>query len=698
MERNDGSSSPVIINDTAKSAGCDHHDPASSTDDIFQGCTSCPCSHPVMCSGNNEEGASGAVSQCVNHAPCIHPSGSGYSLQGPIGHCSEVSEAGDRGARFTQSVIHTTHTDRKNRTSFSSDNVVSCTNTSAVNPCEESRHRGGGATGSTVHLDKNTSTAPTSEACQVDRSPTTTSSDSSSHMTSDLPEVSSDDEAFITEPLPPRSDPGPPVPATHSRNTFECGRRQSAPSQLVQDRGGSESELQSRRPGIVEYFSSRKQRSVSQSVPGWKLFGKVPPRQSPSKQAQIIQQSTAVSLCSPDLQDPGEFEARQVTAHSSPTHHASEQQSRRKVEFEPLSTTALILEDRPPNLPAKSAEETQRHRQQYEQMVAGAKRRELKEAQRRQQQMKERFRQEEVISNATLVWNQHILPHWDTTKSSRRAQELWWGGLPPSVRGRIWSLAIGNELNITAELYEIFLSRAKEKWTSLSDTEDGASLAEPSVELITQDISRTFPSLCVFQKGGPYHNLLRNILGAYTCYRPDVGYVQGMSSIAAVLILNMGEAEAFISFSNLINRPCQLAFYRVDHQLMCRYFRTFQVFLEETLPRLFLHFQSLGLSPDLYLMDWILSLYTKPLPLDVACRVWDLYFRDGEEFLFRAALGILRLFQDVLLHMDLISVAQFLSRPPGEELLSDRLFSCILATPLLSGNRKWSQVLSSCSC
>lgn len=28
--------------------------------------------------------------------------------------------------------------------------------------------------------------------------------------------------------------------------------------------------------------------------------------------------------------------------------------------------------------------------------------------------MKERIRQEEVISNATLVWNQLILPQWDT--------------------------------------------------------------------------------------------------------------------------------------------------------------------------------------------------------------------------------------------------------------------------------------------
>lgn len=74
---------------------------------------------------------------------------------------------------------------------------------------------------------------------------------------------------------------------------------------------------------------------------------------------------------------------------------------------------------------------------------------------------------------------------------------------------------------------------------------------EASLELIKLDISRTFPSLCIFQQvgciavsgvlyhllttvslslgvyfqGGPYHDVLHSILGAYTCYRPDVGYV-----------------------------------------------------------------------------------------------------------------------------------------------------------------------------
>ncbi|KAG7330641.1 hypothetical protein KOW79_006863 [Hemibagrus wyckioides] len=387
---------------------------------------------------------------------------------------------------------------------------------------------------------------------------------------------------------------------------------------------------------------------------------------------------------------------------------ASPKQSVRKhLEFEPLSTTALILEHRPANLPAKPAEEAQKHKQQYEEMVAQAKKREMKEAQKRRRQLEERVRLEESIGNAAHTWSQEILPNWNSMRSSKRVRDLWWQGIPPSVRGRVWSLAIGNELNITHELYDICLARAKEKWSasppSISATENDAGDAglshadrEASLELIKLDISRTFPSLCIFQQGGPYHDVLHSILGAYTCYRPDVGYVQGMSFIAAVLILNMNTADAFIAFANLLNKPCQMAFYRVDHSLMLTYFAAFEVFFEENLPKLFAHFKSNSLTPDIYLIDWIFTLYSKSLPLDVACRVWDVFCRDGEEFLFRTALGILRFYGDVLTHMDFIHMAQFLTRLPEQistHTQSHTLFSCIGSINMSCRNRTWTQVL-----
>lgn len=489
-------------------------------------------------------------------------------------------------------------------------------------------------------------------------------------------------------------------PGGFYRNTIESNRRQSAPEKwpdvdAMEIALSSEARGLSRRHGIAEFFTrglfSRKpkepkpQSTITPSTPGWKLFGKIPLRENPSKDSRST---------------PQECEGK-VESTAGP--HPQNQPTRRKnLEFEPSSTTALILEDRPANLPAKSTEEALRHRQEYEEMVAGAKRREMREAQLKKRQLKERLRQEESIANAMVIWNTEVLPNWESMKNTRRVRELWWQGLPPSVRGKVWSLAIGNELNITPELYEIFLSRAKEKWRSFSETssenevEDcGASLAdrESSLDLIKLDISRTFPSLYIFQKGGPYHDLLHSVLGAYTCYRPDVGYVQGMSFIAAVLILNMEEADAFIAFANLLNKPCQMAFFRVDHDLMLKYFAAFEVFFEENLPTLFQHFQSNSLTPDFYLIDWIFTLYSKSLPLDVACRVWDVFCRDGEEALFRTGLGILRLYQDVLLQMDFIHSAQFLSRLP-DTTPAHALFNCIANTQMLSNNRRWNQVFA----
>ncbi|XP_041517764.1 TBC1 domain family member 12 isoform X3 [Microtus oregoni] len=419
--------------------------------------------------------------------------------------------------------------------------------------------------------------------------------------------------------------PGLPDARFSSRNTFEVSRRQSTgdllpsagtPASLPtaeQSPGGTTARAR-RSGGFADFFArnlfpkrTKELKSVVHSAPGWKLFGKVPPRENLQKTSKIIQQ---------------EYEAR-----TGRTCKVPPQSSRRKnFEFEPLSTTALILEDRPSNLPAKSVEEALRHRQEYDEMVAEAKKR---------------------------------------------------------------------------ELYEIFLSRARERWKSFSETSsdsdvEGISVAdrEASLELIKLDISRTFPSLYIFQKGGPYHDVLHSILGAYTCYRPDVGYVQGMSFIAAVLILNLEEADAFIAFANLLNKPCQLAFFRVDHSMMLKYFATFEVFFEENLSKLFLHFKSYSLTPDIYLIDWIFTLYSKSLPLDLACRVWDVFCRDGEEFLFRTGLGILRLYEDILLQMDFIHIAQFLTKLP-EDITSEKLFSCIAAIQMQNSTKKWTQVFAS---
>lgn len=215
---------------------CRHCHLSSTVDVITQGQT-CPGGE-VTCSGDGEGVASRAESHCVDHTTCTLCCGSHDGTHGPIRRSDE-----DQGAELClrDDVILT------DRISPNMDMEGS-----KVNRCHQQEgggHCGGRATGGTdLHLDE-----PFSQV-------TSDSDTQEGDLTSDPP-VFSDDDAFtellqlgeLNHPAPASATTT--TTATPSRNTYECGRRQSAPGQLVQDDGGPESELQSRRPGIIEYFS-----------------------------------------------------------------------------------------------------------------------------------------------------------------------------------------------------------------------------------------------------------------------------------------------------------------------------------------------------------------------------------------------------------------------------------------------------------
>ncbi|RZF49182.1 hypothetical protein LSTR_LSTR008468 [Laodelphax striatellus] len=415
---------------------------------------------------------------------------------------------------------------------------------------------------------------------------------------------------------------------------------------------------------------------------GWKLFGRN--TSSPSQSSQSI--------------NPSESDAGSIATPDSPRSIKSTSSSSRTRCHENIvvSSAALIQLDRPSCLPAKSHDELEKHRNEYQAMVEAARKKELKEVKHRKRQLQAQLRLEELQAQAARTWNQDILPKWDTMHNSRKARELWWQGVPPCVRGRVWKLAIGNELNLTHQLYDICCLRAQDMLKSANDgncdrsTEDNK---ESSVQLIQLDISRTFPNLCIFQQGGPYYDMLHCLLGAYVCYRPDVGYVQGMSFLAAVLILNMEVADAFICFANLLNRPCHMAFFSLNQSLMQAYYATYNDLLCENLPQIFMHFKDSSLTPDLYLLDWIYTVFTKAMNLDLACRVWDIFLRDGEEFIFRTALGVLHLCKDTLLEMDFIHGSKYLTKLP-EDLPADQLFKSIAVVKMTVGKQTFEDLVA----
>ncbi|XP_013134549.1 PREDICTED: TBC1 domain family member 12-like [Papilio polytes] len=496
--------------------------------------------------------------------------------------------------------------------------------------------------------------------------------------------------------------------------------------------------------------SSKTQESTTTGVT-WRLFGSKSTNNLSVKTSSESQKSlTPVS-----------------SAANTPHHHKRQGSSASEKQFEDLvaSSIALIQHDRPSNLPAKCTEEAMRHRLEHARMVQAARRRVEREAAARLARVHHALRHEERLATHAHEWSRTILPDWHNMKNSKRTLELWWSGLPPSIRGKVWQLAIENKLKISPEMYQDFVAKAKQKLLEAqqrrkklkiknreacgckekenkesdrlskednqvsdkfeSEEDEKPRLGMPrnfseqnlktlnvetcpkkccsksnpnlleyndecSMELIQLDIARTFPHLCIFQPGGPYFDVLHELLAAYVCYRPDIGYIQGMSFIAAVLILNMEAPQAFVCFANLLDGPVLRAAFTRDGAAMQRLWKAYGRLLRHNLPAL-----AELVAPELYLVEWLYTAFAKAMPLDAACRLWDVFLRDGDTFLFNAALGILHLYQDELKDMDFISAAQFLTKLP-EDLDQEALFKSISSITMTLDGMSFEELASCC--
>ena len=77
------------------------------------------------------------------------------------------------------------------------------------------------------------------------------------------------------------------------------------------------------------------------------------------------------------------------------------------------STTALILENRPSNLPPKSAKEELHHKQLYEEMLKGGKRKEMEDLRKEQSLRKQQHNLEKEIVSIQRIWKEEIINNWD---------------------------------------------------------------------------------------------------------------------------------------------------------------------------------------------------------------------------------------------------------------------------------------------
>ncbi|KAJ0182979.1 hypothetical protein K1T71_000955 [Dendrolimus kikuchii] len=164
------------------------------------------------------------------------------------------------------------------------------------------------------------------------------------------------------------------------------------------------------------------------------------------------------------------------------------------------------------------------------------------------------------------------------------------------------------------------------------------------------DLGRTFPKHLYYASAlGPGQLALYNILKAYSLLDPDVGYCQGLSFVAGVLLLHMEEAEAYILLRHLMFRRGLRKQYLPDMSALQVQLYQLSRLLRDHEPELHAKLESLDISPALYAAPWMLTLFTSQFPLGFVVRVFDLIFLESLDVVFSVSLSLLSAHKDGLM-------------------------------------------------
>ena len=329
---------------------------------------------------------------------------------------------------------------------------------------------------------------------------------------------------------------------------------------------------------------------------------------------------------------------------------------------------------RPKNLPKKTKEEEDYHRKLVEEnrklYLESLHKKQMKEMEYKKRLEKKMIKMQKM----SQIWLNEIIPNWTEKRKDKKIREYFYMGLPDTVRGRVWMLCLGNRFSITKEYYEIQVKNSKEilekykinKKEEMNDKTNDNIIndendlkikdKEKSINIIELDIERTFPYLGVFRGDSPMAQDLREILRVFVISRPDIGYIQGLSFIAGILLLNMDKFKAFISLMNLILNPIMLPFYKMENESIQQRLKLFKQVFYFNLPELCEHFDELGLLPENYFLSWNMTLFTRDVNLELAKRIWDVFMIEGIKAIYSAAIVFLSHFESKLINMDFVEI------------------------------------------
>ncbi|NXE44911.1 TBCD1 protein, partial [Casuarius casuarius] len=260
------------------------------------------------------------------------------------------------------------------------------------------------------------------------------------------------------------------------------------------------------------------------------------------------------------------------------------------------------------------------------------------------------------LKDVTLIWEKMLsTPGRSKIKFDvERIHSAVGQGVPRHHRGEIWKFL--------AEQYHLkhqFPSKQQPKDTPYKELLKQLTSQQHAILI---DLGRTFPTHPYFSAQlGAGQLSLYNILKAYSLLDQEVGYCQGLSFVAGVLLLHMSEEDAFKMLKFLMFDMGLRKQYRPDMTILQIQMYQLSRLLHDYHRDLYNHLEEHEIGPSLYAAPWFLTMFASQFPLGFVARVFDMLFLQGSEAIFKVALSLLGSHKPLILqHENLETIVDFI--------------------------------------
>ncbi|XP_031991979.1 TBC1 domain family member 1 isoform X4 [Hylobates moloch] len=227
-------------------------------------------------------------------------------------------------------------------------------------------------------------------------------------------------------------------------------------------------------------------------------------------------------------------------------------------------------------------------------------------------------------------------------------------GVPRHHRGEIWKF-LAEQFHLKHQ----FPSKQKPKDVPYKELLKQLTSQQHAILI---DLGRTFPTHPYFSAQlGAGQLSLYNILKAYSLLDQEVGYCQGLSFVAGILLLHMSEEEAFKMLKFLMFDMGLRKQYRPDMIILQIQMYQLSRLLHDYHRDLYNHLEEHEIGPSLYAAPWFLTMFASQFPLGFVARVFDMIFLQGTEVIFKVALSLLGSHKPLILqHENLETIVDFI--------------------------------------